>query len=115
MLRYAKAPGDKVSLKHFASGLCPSFWAFHADVTGVGVAVQCLRNLCCQKIPWHNCKRKFKCKKLLTQSIQEIQDTMKRANIRIIGIEVNEDFQLKVPENVFNKSWKIDYFLMCLM
>jgi hypothetical protein len=40
---------------------------------------------------------------------------MKRANIRIIGIEVNEDFQLKVPENVFNKSWKIDYFLMCLM
>ena len=41
--------------------------------------------------------------KLLTQSIQEIQDTMKRRNLRIIGIEKNKDSQLKGPENVFNK------------
>jgi archaeosine-15-forming tRNA-guanine transglycosylase len=43
-------------------------------------------------------------KKLLTQSIQEIQDTMKRPNLRIIRIEENKDSQLKEPENVFNKT-----------
>ena len=36
--------------------------------------------------------------KLLTQNIQEIQDTMKRSNLRIIGIEEDEDSQLKWPE-----------------
>ena len=49
-------------------------------------------------------KENSKHKKLLTQSIQEIQDTMKRPNLRIIGIEENEDSQLKGPENVFKKS-----------
>jgi hypothetical protein len=42
-------------------------------------------------------------KKLLTQSIQEIQETMKRPNLRIIRIEEDEDSQLKGLENVFNK------------
>jgi hypothetical protein len=42
-------------------------------------------------------------KKLLTQSIQEIQDTMKRPNLRIIRIEPNEGSQFKGPKNVFNK------------
>ena len=28
----------------------------------------------------------------LTQNIQEIQDTMRRPNLRIIGIDENEDF-----------------------
>ena len=42
-------------------------------------------------------------KKLLTQSIQKIQDTMKRPNLRTIGIEEKEDSQLKEPENVFKK------------
>ena len=37
-------------------------------------------------------KENAKCKKILTQSIQEIQDTMKRLNLRIIGVEENEDF-----------------------
>jgi uncharacterized coiled-coil protein SlyX len=32
-------------------------------------------------------KEKAKGKKLLTQNIQEIQDTMRRSNLRIIGIE----------------------------
>ena len=41
--------------------------------------------------------------KLLTQNIQEIQHTTKRLNLRIIGIEENEDTQLKGPESVFNK------------
>ena len=42
-------------------------------------------------------------KKLLTQSIQEIQDTMKRLDLRIIGIKEIKNSQLKGPENVFNK------------
>ena len=48
-------------------------------------------------------KENLKHKKLLTQSIQEIQDTMTRPNLRIIRIEKNEDSQLKGPENVFSK------------
>jgi hypothetical protein len=48
-------------------------------------------------------KENPKCKKFLTQSIQEIQDTMKRPNLRIIGKEENKDCQVKGPENVSNK------------
>jgi hypothetical protein len=44
-----------------------------------------------------------KCKKILTQNIQEIQDTMRRTNLRIIGVDENENFQLKGPANIFNK------------
>jgi hypothetical protein len=43
------------------------------------------------------------CKKILTQNIQEIQDTMRRPNVLIIGVDKNEDFQLKGPANIFNK------------
>ena len=39
----------------------------------------------------------------LTQNIQEIQDTMRRPNLRIIGIEESEDSQLNGPVNVYNK------------
>jgi chromosome segregation ATPase len=46
-------------------------------------------------------KENAKCKK--TQNIQEIQDTMRRLNLQIIGVDENEDFQLKVPANIFNK------------
>jgi methyl-accepting chemotaxis protein len=48
-------------------------------------------------------KENVKCKKLLTQNIQEIQDTMKRPNIKMIGIEESEDSQLKGPVHIFNK------------
>jgi hypothetical protein len=48
-------------------------------------------------------KENAKCKRILTQNIQEIQDKMRRPNLRIIGIDENEDFQLKGPENIFNK------------
>jgi hypothetical protein len=48
-------------------------------------------------------KENSKHTKFPTQSIQEIQDTMKRPNLRIIRIEENEYSQLKGPENVFNK------------
>ena len=37
-------------------------------------------------------KENAKCQKLLTQNIPEIHDTMRRPNIRIIGIDENEDF-----------------------
>jgi phosphoribosyl-dephospho-CoA transferase len=46
-------------------------------------------------------KENAKCKKILTQNIQDIQDIMRRPNLRII--EENEDFQLKGPANIFNK------------
>jgi chromosome segregation ATPase len=49
-------------------------------------------------------KENVKCKKILTQNIQEIQDTMRRPNLRIIGIEERENFQLKRPVNIFNKA-----------
>ena len=44
-----------------------------------------------------------KCKKLVTQNIQEIQDTMRRPNLKIIGIDESEHLQLKGPANIFNK------------
>jgi hypothetical protein len=40
-------------------------------------------------------KENTKCKMILTQNIQEIQDTMRRPNLWIIGVDENEDFQLK--------------------
>ena len=48
-------------------------------------------------------KENAKCKKILTQNIQEIQDTIRRPNLWIIGVDGNEDFQLKGPANIFNK------------
>jgi chromosome segregation ATPase len=35
-------------------------------------------------------KENAKCKKILTQNTQEIQDTMRRPNLRIIGVDENE-------------------------
>jgi hypothetical protein len=48
-------------------------------------------------------KENARCKKILNQNIQEIQETMRRPNLRIIGIDENEDFQLKGSVNIFNK------------
>jgi hypothetical protein len=44
-----------------------------------------------------------KCKKYQTQNIQEIPDTMRRPNLKIIGIEESKDSQVKGPVNIFNK------------
>ena len=49
-------------------------------------------------------KENTKCKRILTQNIQEIQDTMRRPNLQIIGVDENEDFRLKGPVNIFNKN-----------
>jgi hypothetical protein len=48
-------------------------------------------------------KENTKCRKILTQSIQEIHDTMRRPNLQIIGVDENEDFQLTGSANIFNK------------
>ena len=49
-------------------------------------------------------KENGKCKKIPTQNIQEIQDTMRRPNLWII-VDENEDFQLKGSANI-NKLLK---------
>jgi hypothetical protein len=49
-------------------------------------------------------KENTKCKKLLTEKIQESQDTMKRSNLRTIGIEECIDSQFKRPENIINRQ-----------
>jgi hypothetical protein len=36
-------------------------------------------------------------------NIQEIQGTIRRPNLRIIGIDGNEDFQLEGPVSILNK------------
>ena len=48
-------------------------------------------------------KENSKSNKLLTQNIQEIWDTMKRPNLRIIRVEEGEELELKGTENIFNK------------
>jgi uncharacterized coiled-coil protein SlyX len=47
-------------------------------------------------------KENTKRKKILTQNIKEIQNTMRRPNLGIIGVDETEDFQLKGPANIFN-------------
>jgi hypothetical protein len=60
-------------------------------------AEDCIENICT------TIKENAKCKTILIQTIQEIQDTMRRPNLLIIGVDDNENFQLKGPANMFNK------------
>jgi hypothetical protein len=48
-------------------------------------------------------KENAKCQKILSKNIQEIKDTMRRPNLRIIGVDENEYSQLKGPASIFNK------------
>ena len=48
-------------------------------------------------------KENAKIKNPPTQNIQEIQDTMRRPNLRIIGIEESDDSQFKGPVYTSNK------------
>jgi hypothetical protein len=48
-------------------------------------------------------KENAKSKKLLTQNTQEIQDTIRRPNLKNTGIEESKDSQLNEPVNTFNK------------
>ena len=49
-------------------------------------------------------KESVKSKKILTQNIQKIWDTMKRPNLILIEIEEGKESQLQGPENIFNKT-----------
>jgi hypothetical protein len=51
----------------------------------------------------HNSQRKCEMQKDTNPNIQEIQDTMRRPNLRKIGVNEKENVQLKGPENIFNK------------
>ena len=44
-----------------------------------------------------------KANNLLTQNGQEIQITMKRPNLKIIGIEEGKEYKLRGTVNIFNK------------
>jgi hypothetical protein len=48
-------------------------------------------------------KEYTKCKRILIQNIQEIQDKRRRPNLQILGLDENEDFQLKGSANIFKK------------
>ena len=48
-------------------------------------------------------KESSKSNKFITQNIQEIWDTMKGPNLRIVEVEEGEELQLKGTENIFNK------------
>ena len=48
-------------------------------------------------------KENSKSNKFSSQNIQEILDTIKRSNLRIIGVEEREELQIKGPENIVNK------------
>jgi hypothetical protein len=41
---------------------------------------------------------------------QEIRDTMRRSNLRMIGIEESEDSQLKGPVDIFNKIIEENFY-----
>jgi hypothetical protein len=53
-------------------------------------------------------KENAKCKDILTQNMQAMQDTM-IPNLRIIGIEESKNSELKGPVNIFNKCMKEDF------
>ena len=48
-------------------------------------------------------KENSKSNKFSSQNMQEIWDTIKRSNLRIIGVDEGEELQLNGPENIFNK------------
>jgi hypothetical protein len=47
-----------------------------------------------------------KCKIILTQNTQEIQDKMRRPNLRIIGIDEKEDCQLKRASKYLQQNYR---------
>jgi hypothetical protein len=54
-------------------------------------------------------KENVKFKIFLTQNTHKIYSTMKRPNLRIIGIENSEKFQLQRLETIFNKITEINF------
>jgi len=50
-----------------------------------------------------------KCEKVLTQNIQELQDTKRRPILWIIGIGESKDSQIKRPVSIFSKIIKENF------
>lgn len=51
-------------------------------------------------------KENVKSKNILAPYIKEIFDTMKRPNLKIIGMEEEEEMQVKGLKNIFSKNIK---------
>jgi hypothetical protein len=51
----------------------------------------------------NNNQRKCKCKKKPNSKYPVNSEHKRRTNLKINGIDENEDFQLKGPVNIFNK------------
>jgi hypothetical protein len=51
-------------------------------------------------------KENAKCKNILTQKIQEIQDTMRIPNLQIIRLDENEDFQIKRASKYHHQNYR---------
>ena len=51
-------------------------------------------------------KENAKCKKILTQNIQEIKDTMRTPNLHIIGIDENEDFSTQRASKYLQQNYR---------
>ena len=51
-------------------------------------------------------KENGKCKSILTQNIQEIQYTMRRPNLRIIGVDKNEDFSTQRANKYLQQNYR---------
>jgi hypothetical protein len=51
-------------------------------------------------------KENGKCKKIPTQNNQEIQDTMRRPNLRIIGVDENEDFSTQRAGKYLQQNYR---------
>ena len=51
-------------------------------------------------------KENAKCKKLLTQYIQEIQEAMRRPNLRLISIEESKDSQHKGASKYLQQNYR---------
>ena len=51
-------------------------------------------------------KENGKCKKIQTQNIQKIQDTMRRPNLQIIGIDENEDFSTQRASKYLQENYR---------
>ena len=90
-------PGDRKPRKEIRSHKCKHY---QQNATDGREKIRCRRF---HRKHGHNNQRNAKCKKILTQNIQEIQDTIRKPNLWIIGIDENEDNQLKGPVNIFNK------------
>ena len=51
-------------------------------------------------------KENVKCKKIINQNIQEIQNTMRRPNLRIIGVDENEDFSTQRASKYLQQNYR---------